>query len=135
MFCISRAHPENRKFSTLKNQQIFASQVAQVSAFVLGIDVHTFTRPFGREIAAKLQQSKEENEELNKLTGEMQSAHARLLVMFQNLAEQKKGESAAAAFAADSGEIQVGFSPWNFLGYYLRRCMGLVFQTRADDFA
>jgi hypothetical protein len=127
MFCISRAHPENRKISTLKNQNIFASQAAQVSAFVLGIDVRSFVRLFGREIAAKLQQSKEENEELNKLTGEMQSAHARLLVMFQNLAEQKKGESAAATVAADSGEIQVDFSPWNFLGYSLRRCMGVVF--------
>ena len=124
MFCISRAHPENRKFSTLKNQQIFASQVAQVSAFMLGIDVHSFVRPFGREIAAKLQQSKEENEELNKLTGEMQSAHARLLVMFQNLAEQKKGESAAAALAADSGEIQVGFSPLQFPWMFFEKVHG-----------
>jgi hypothetical protein len=56
----------------------------------------------------------------------MQSAHARLLVMFQNMAEQKKGESAASAVAADSGEMQVTFFPWNFLGQSLRGCMGVV---------
>lgn len=60
----------------------------------------------GREIALKLQQSKEENEELNKLTGEMQSAHARLLVMFQNMAEQKKGEAPPPA-PGNSGELKV----------------------------